>query len=134
MSVSLHGVRNLLCSIDALGTIVGGGIDAGPGVKAGVMRLLYGYEGFSCLIFWGLGCGGSGVVVVVGGDSGAGASDFTPSSFLLFDSFFDFVTRDLGGPVRFRRVGSRPSMADRNREYRMRAAWPLVISWARIGS
>lgn len=40
VSVSLHGVRNLLCSIEALGMIVCGGTETGPGVKAGVMRLL----------------------------------------------------------------------------------------------
>lgn len=131
VSVSLHGVRNRFWSIEVLGIVVGC-TETGPGVKAGVSRLLYAYCGFSCLIFGGIGCGGSGAVV--GGDSGGEDSDFAPSSFLPLGSFFDLVTRGLGGPVRFRLVGSRPNMAVRNREYLIRAAWPLVISWARIGS
>jgi len=59
-----------------------------------------------------------------------------PSFFALaLSSFFFLETRgrfvELGRS--FLRVGSRPSRAALNLEYRMRAAWPLVISWARMG-
>ena len=54
--------------------------------------------------------------------------------FLAVPSFFDFVTRFLLVTVRFRFCGSWPSIDARNREYRIRAAWPLVISCVKIGS
>jgi hypothetical protein len=53
---------------------------------------------------------------------------------LAFPSFFDLVTRFLLVLVRLRFCGSIPSIAARNLEYRIRAAWPLVMSWDRMGS
>ena len=50
VSVSLQGVRNRFWIIAMLGIVVGD-METGPGVRAGVMRLLQVYDELSCLIF-----------------------------------------------------------------------------------
>ena len=92
-----------------LGT--GNGADGADGVGDGAVSRDLGRGGG----------GGEGVELVLG-------SAFALSFFFVFGSFLDFVTRDFGAVVRFRLIGSRPSMVERNLEYLMRAAWPLVIS------
>ena len=90
-------------------------------VSAGVGRL-------SCLT---LGDSVFGAESCVDAVSGFGLA---ASSLFALGSFLDLVTFDLVPLVLFRRWGSSPSMAERKREYLIRAACPFVISCAKIGS